>query len=316
MQGNDSHGNSRMGNIRASPRMRSSLCATIDPSAARACAAAGTGSVPPLFAKGRHRHGIDSLHQQAILAALQSGFADQARYQEILRGAARRRGARQAHDPRSALPHRRSQGDHARLRAALRVFTPLDIDFSLASGLKVTEDSRGTILFFHGADGSTAAWTSIPMPAPRWRSSSNGAWYRSTIGARPSTASPRRLKTATKPRASCMRARCYPMLTRETSCCSAIARAATSLPWCRSWPHDRGEFLPRADAFVSRNVQRPQPDDLAVRFGARERGGLPAHRSRYHGLHGVVRLLVGRPPQAVLRSANRTKPCRAASNSS
>ncbi len=32
----------------------------------------------------------------------------------------------------------------------LRVFTPLDIDFSLASGLQVTEDSRGTILFFHG----------------------------------------------------------------------------------------------------------------------------------------------------------------------
>lgn len=32
----------------------------------------------------------------------------------------------------------------------LRVFTPLDIDFSLGSGLKVTEDSRGTILFFHG----------------------------------------------------------------------------------------------------------------------------------------------------------------------
>lgn len=32
----------------------------------------------------------------------------------------------------------------------LRIFTPLDIDFSLTSGLKVTEDSRGTILFFHG----------------------------------------------------------------------------------------------------------------------------------------------------------------------
>lgn len=32
----------------------------------------------------------------------------------------------------------------------LRVFTPLDIDFSLTEGLKVTEDSRGTILFFHG----------------------------------------------------------------------------------------------------------------------------------------------------------------------
>lgn len=32
----------------------------------------------------------------------------------------------------------------------LRVFTPLDIDFSLTKGLKVCEDSRGTILFFHG----------------------------------------------------------------------------------------------------------------------------------------------------------------------
>ncbi|MDR2107896.1 MAG: alpha/beta hydrolase [Coriobacteriales bacterium] len=32
----------------------------------------------------------------------------------------------------------------------LRVFTPLDISFTLASGLEVTEDSRGTILFFHG----------------------------------------------------------------------------------------------------------------------------------------------------------------------
>jgi acetyl esterase len=33
---------------------------------------------------------------------------------------------------------------------ALRVFTPLDIDFSSIRGLKVSEDSRGTILFFHG----------------------------------------------------------------------------------------------------------------------------------------------------------------------
>ena len=32
----------------------------------------------------------------------------------------------------------------------LRVFTPLDFDFSLAEGLKVSEDSRGTVLFFHG----------------------------------------------------------------------------------------------------------------------------------------------------------------------
>ena len=35
-------------------------------------------------------------------------------------------------------------------KVPLRVFTPLDIDFSLATGFKVTEDSRGTILFFHG----------------------------------------------------------------------------------------------------------------------------------------------------------------------
>lgn len=32
----------------------------------------------------------------------------------------------------------------------LRVFTPLDIDFSFASGFAVSEDFRGTILFFHG----------------------------------------------------------------------------------------------------------------------------------------------------------------------
>lgn len=32
----------------------------------------------------------------------------------------------------------------------LRVFTPLDIDFSLKRGLHVNEDHRGTILYFHG----------------------------------------------------------------------------------------------------------------------------------------------------------------------
>lgn len=32
----------------------------------------------------------------------------------------------------------------------LRVFTPRDIDFSFAEGLQVSEDFRGTILFFHG----------------------------------------------------------------------------------------------------------------------------------------------------------------------
>ena len=32
----------------------------------------------------------------------------------------------------------------------LRVFTPLDIDFSLKAGLHVNEDHRGTILYLHG----------------------------------------------------------------------------------------------------------------------------------------------------------------------
>lgn len=32
----------------------------------------------------------------------------------------------------------------------LRVFTPLEVGFSVSSGLKLSEDSRGTILFFHG----------------------------------------------------------------------------------------------------------------------------------------------------------------------
>ncbi len=32
----------------------------------------------------------------------------------------------------------------------LRVFTPLDVNFSIKSGLHVNEDFRGTILFFHG----------------------------------------------------------------------------------------------------------------------------------------------------------------------
>ncbi|MBX9035299.1 alpha/beta hydrolase [Gordonibacter massiliensis (ex Traore et al. 2017)] len=56
----------------------------------------------------------------------------------------------------------------------LRVFTPLDIDFSLVSGLKVTEDSRGTILFFHGGgwvngdvDFYTDACTSMALRLER-----------------------------------------------------------------------------------------------------------------------------------------------------
>ena len=39
----------------------------------------------------------------------------------------------------------------------LRVFTPLDIEFSPTEGLKATEDSRGTILFFHGGGWATGS---------------------------------------------------------------------------------------------------------------------------------------------------------------
>lgn len=58
---------------------------------------------------------------------------------------------------------RQSNTPHARVRIEditttmpdgyelpLRVYTPLDFNFSLVEGLKVSEDIRGTILFFHG----------------------------------------------------------------------------------------------------------------------------------------------------------------------
>ncbi|WP_165251894.1 alpha/beta hydrolase [Adlercreutzia sp. ZJ304] len=48
----------------------------------------------------------------------------------------------------------------------LRVFTPLDIDFSLRNGLHVNDDFRGTILFFHGggwANGDVDFYTDSCM---------------------------------------------------------------------------------------------------------------------------------------------------------
>lgn len=48
----------------------------------------------------------------------------------------------------------------------VRVYTPLDIDFSLKSGLHVSEDYRGTILFFHGggwANGDAAFYNDSCM---------------------------------------------------------------------------------------------------------------------------------------------------------
>ncbi|MFR5093321.1 MAG: hypothetical protein ACLTDR_16240 [Adlercreutzia equolifaciens] len=51
----------------------------------------------------------------------------------------------------------------------LRVFTPLDIDFSLKRGLHVNEDHRGTILYLHGggwANGDVE-FTATPACARR-----------------------------------------------------------------------------------------------------------------------------------------------------
>ncbi|MCI9129986.1 MAG: alpha/beta hydrolase [Eggerthellaceae bacterium] len=48
----------------------------------------------------------------------------------------------------------------------LKVFTPLDIDFSLKSGLHVSEDHKGTILYFHGggwANGDVDFYTDSCM---------------------------------------------------------------------------------------------------------------------------------------------------------
>jgi acetyl esterase/lipase len=57
---------------------------------------------------------------------------------------------------RLTLPNPRCRIDEAKAtmpdgyEVPLRVFTPQDVTISLAKGLKVTEDYRGTILFFHG----------------------------------------------------------------------------------------------------------------------------------------------------------------------
>jgi acetyl esterase/lipase len=48
----------------------------------------------------------------------------------------------------------------------IRIFTPLDVDFSLRSGLHVSEEVKGTILFFHGggwANGDVDFYTDTCM---------------------------------------------------------------------------------------------------------------------------------------------------------
>ena len=69
------------------------------------------------------------------------------------------------------LRQRAAEDASARLTIAsprfpIRVFTPLDIDFSLRNGLHVNEDFEGTILFFHGggfANGDIDFYTDTCM---------------------------------------------------------------------------------------------------------------------------------------------------------
>lgn len=52
-------------------------------------------------------------------------------------------------DPRCRIDEITATADDG-YEIPLRVFTPLDIDFSLKRGLHVNEDHRGTILYLHG----------------------------------------------------------------------------------------------------------------------------------------------------------------------
>ena len=52
-------------------------------------------------------------------------------------------------DPRCRIDEITATADDG-YEIPLRVFTPLDIDFSLKAGLHVNEDHRGTILYMHG----------------------------------------------------------------------------------------------------------------------------------------------------------------------
>ncbi len=133
----------------------------------------------------------------------------------------------------------------------LRVFTPLDIDFSLAEGLKVTEDFRGTVLFFHGGgwvngdvDFYTDACTTMAHRA--W----SGAWCRWTTAAHPSTASPRRPRTATRWRASCMRATLLADVDADHIVLFGDSAGGNLAAVVSLMARDRGEFLPRTQMLL------------------------------------------------------------------
>ena len=167
----------------------------------------------------------------------------------------------------------------------LRVFTPLDFDFSLAEGLKVSEDSRGTVLFFHGGgwvngtvDFYIDACTTMAIQLER----------RVVCPRTPLPPGGRGLLRGGAPAVRGHAAGgCRP---RERG---AVRRQRGRQPGGSAVAHGaRPRRLPaaHADAAVPRHVQRPRPVHVVVRLGARERRGLPAHLARHRRLHGPVPL--------------------------
>lgn len=130
-------------------------------------------------------------------------------------------------DPRCRIDEITATADDG-YEIPLRVFTPLDIDFSLKRGLHVNEDHRGTILYLHGggwANGDVEFYSDACMrTALKLERRVIAVDYRRS----PSTASPPRLRTAMPWRGSCSLARLSAMPIPSASCSWATRPAATS----------------------------------------------------------------------------------------
>ena len=188
---------------------------------------------------------------------------------------------RQTHHCRPALPHRRGSPPPCPTAtqspcACSRRSTSTSPS---PQGLKVTEDSpRHHPVLPRRRLGERRPWTSTWTPAPPWRCDSSDAWWPWTTGALPSTGFPRRRRTATRWPASCTPARCFDDVDADHIVLFGDSAGGNLAAVVSLMARDRGEFCAaHADAPVPADVQRPRSCDLAVRFGARQRRGLPAH---------------------------------------
>ena len=221
--------------------------------------------------KGRHRHMPIS---KAVLAAFRAASRLKPDVKETYEA---QRVAEEVLGKLS-LPNPRCRIDEASApmpdgyAVPLRVFTPLDIDFSLASGLKVTEDSRGTILFFHGGgwvngtvDFYLDACTTMALRLERTRGG-RGLPARSGTPVSPGAGGLLRGGPPAVRRHAARRRGRRPR--------GALRRQRGRQPGRRGVAHGarpRRVCAAHADAPVSRDVQRPRSCDLAVRIGAGER---------------------------------------------